>query len=171
MGAMVVDTVRVDTARVTDRRSLRFDNFEQAWADVEKIAAAERDGTLRRTGNWETGQVLGHLAAWASYPFEGYPQSLRPPWWVKAVIRLGRGRFLKGAMRPGIRIPRIPAGTEGTERISLDEGLDRLHRAWSRLDTQCPPDPNPLFGPLTHEQWKRLNLGHAELHLSFLHPS
>ena len=33
-----------------------------------------------------------------------------------------------------------------------------------------PAKPNPVFGPLTHEQWIQLNLRHAELHLGFLVP-
>jgi hypothetical protein len=30
--------------------------------------------------------------------------------------------------------------------------------------------PNPVFGAMTPEDWKRLHLRHAELHLSFVVP-
>ena len=39
-----------------------------------------------------------------------------------------------------------------------------------RLDARPPDAPNPIFGRLTHDEWKAINLRHAELHMGFLHP-
>ena len=40
---------------------------------------------------------------------------------------------------------------------------------FGRLESQVPTRPNPLFVSLTHEEYIKLNLRHAELHLSFFH--
>lgn len=160
----------VNTGKVAGRRGLRFENSRQMMMDVERIAAAERAGRLRRSGNWTAGQVFGHLAAWANYPFDGYPPQLHAPWFIRLLVRLKKKQFLYGKMPSGVRIPGIEGGTVGTEPLSLDDGLDGLRKAWERLDALAPAIPNPVFGPLTHDEWKGLNLRHAELHLSFLHP-
>jgi hypothetical protein len=163
--------VQIDTGKVTDRRSLRFADSRDLLADVERVAAAERRGALRRTGNWTAGQTLGHLAAWASFPYEGYPPELNPPWFVKFILRFQKNRFLHRPMPHGVKIPGVEGGTKGLDVLSLDEGLARLRSAWQRLDAGPPSRPNPIFGPLTHDEWKQLNLRHAELHLSYLHPA
>jgi hypothetical protein len=162
----------VDTGRIKDRRTLRFGDSAAMWADIEQIVESERAGTLRRTGNWTVGQCLGHLAAWAAMPHDGYPPELKPPWWLKVIMRMLKGRVLgkKGSMPAGVRIPGVRGGTVATEPLETDAAVVRLQRAWARLEAAHPGIPNPVFGELTHEQWIRLNLGHAELHLSFFHP-
>ncbi|RIK68534.1 MAG: hypothetical protein DCC65_02765 [Planctomycetota bacterium] len=158
----------IDTSKVTDRRRLHFDNPRQLHSDVDRIVASERTGTLRRTGNWTTGQILGHLAAWIDYAYDGYP--VKPPWFIKFILRFAKKRFLRGPLKVGVKIPKVPDGTYATEPLSVDEGLARFNRAWARLQDRPPTAPNILFGPLTHEEWIQLNLRHAELHLGFLHP-
>jgi hypothetical protein len=66
-----------------------------------------------------------------------------------------------------MRIGRIPDGTVGLDVLSTDEGLSRFRTAMQRLRDTPPTMNNPVFGPLTHDQWVQLNLRHAELHLSF----
>ncbi|MBX3407465.1 MAG: DUF1569 domain-containing protein [Phycisphaeraceae bacterium] len=162
----------VDTSRTKQRRDLRFADSAAMWADIERIVESERAGTLRRAGNWTVGQSLGHLATWAELPYDGYPPELKPPWWLKFIMRPFKDRFLgpKGSMPPGVRIPGVPGGTIGTEPMETEAAIERLRRAWARLEAAHPGIPNPVFGELTHQQWIRLNLGHAELHLGFLHP-
>lgn len=160
----------VDTARVQDRRPLRFEDIDQVMADADRLVAADRAGSLRRRGNWTLGQALGHLAAWASFPYEGYPSGFRPPFFVKWIARLGKNAFIRRPMRPGMRIPRIAGGTLGTDPLSTDEGITRFRSAFQRLAREAPTGPNPVLGLLTHEEWIALNLRHAELHLSFFQP-
>lgn len=167
---MLAGMASVDTRAVRDRRELRFETAADVRRDVERLLGSERAGTLRRTGNWTLGQALGHLAAWASYPFDGYPPDMRPPWPVRFAARLLRKRVLGGALPAGYRIPRVPGGTWAVDDIPAAEGADRCIGAFERLEREAPTGPNPVFGPLTHEEWMRLNLGHAELHLSFFHP-
>ena len=150
-----------------DRRQLRFDSIDAALAEAERLAAADRDGRLKRCGNWTLGQALGHLATWANFAFDGYPDAVRAPLPVRLILRLMRNKILNGGMMTGVRIGKLPGGTLGIDVHSTDEGLSRYRAAMERLRASAPTITNPVFGPLTHEQWIQLNLRHAELHLSF----
>ena len=159
----------IDTARVTNRRTLRFQMTSEAVAEAGRLASAERTSTLTPLGNWTLGQALGHLAAWAQYSYTGAP--LRPPLPIRLMLRLQKNKFLTRPMPAGVRIPRVPGGTLATDPMQLDDGLAKFCAAMDRLKSEAPAKPNVIFGPLTHEQWIQLNLRHAELHLSFFRPS
>lgn len=157
----------IDT-RQAQRRTLEFDTLDQALADARRCAEADQAGTLHRTGNWTAGQIFGHLAWWIEGSFDGFPMS--PPWFVKLLGPLMRSRALRRPAQMGFRLPGAPDGTYGTEQLSTAEGLARLERAYARLNAAPPSRPNPVFGRMTHDQWKQLHLRHAEGHLSVLHP-
>ena len=157
---MAVDTTKVE------RRVLRFQHLDQVLAEVDRLAAAERGGTLVHTGNWTLGQSLGHLAYWASAAFTGLP--LNVPWYIRLVVRLSKYRYLRGPLPAGVNIPHVEGGTLGIEPLAMEEGLRRYQQALERLAEQCPQEPNIFFGKLTHPQWIALNLRHAELHLGFM---
>jgi Protein of unknown function (DUF1569) len=158
----------VDTGKVAGRRVLRFETIDQMMADVDRLVEAERAGRLRRLGNWTLGQVLGHLAVWAEYGYTGSP--LKVPFFIRWILRLRKRKFLYGPMRAGVKIPGVEGGTLATEPMPLEEALGRLRRVMERLKTEAPAAPNPIFGPLQHEESVALNLRHAELHLGFLIP-
>ena len=150
-----------------DRRHLRFDTIDAALAEADRLARAEREGHLKRCGNWTLGQALGHLATWANFAFDGYPDAVRAPLPVRIILRLMRNRILNQGMMTGVRIGKLPGGTVGLDVVAIDEGLSRYRAAMERLRASAPTITNPVFGPLTHEQWIQLNLRHAERHLSF----
>jgi hypothetical protein len=156
----------VDTGKVAGRRELRFESLDEVLAEVDRLAEAERAGRLRRLGNWTLGQTLGHLASWAEYGYTGAP--LKPPFFIKWLLRLRKRKFLYGPMRAGVKIPGVEGGTLATEPLPLEEGLERLRRVLLRLKSEAPTAPNVIFGRLTHEEAIALNLRHAELHLGFL---
>lgn len=159
----------VDTAKVTDRRKLRHDSVDALLADVDKIVAADKAGKLRRTGNWSAGQAMNHLATWINYAYEGFP--MRVPWFIRVLIKLKLGRYLKAGMNAGVHIPGAVGGTYATEPTSIDEGAKKLRAALSRLKNREPAKfDSPAFGKLSDDDRVSLNLRHAELHLSFLHP-
>lgn len=160
----------IDTRAVTDRRTLRFATTDELRREIERLAEAARAGTLRATGNWSLGQAFGHLAAWTDYAYDGYPPEARPPWFVKVVCRMMKKKFFTRGLPAGVRLPRVKGGTFGIDPLPLEEGRARLLRALGRLDSTPPPRPSPVFGPLSHDEWRRMNLAHAELHLSFFHP-
>jgi hypothetical protein len=159
----------IDTRKVSDRRQLRFAALEDAVRDAEALAEAERRGTLRSVGNWTLGQAIGHVAFWARAPFEGYAGMPQPPWVVRFVARMFKSPLLNKKLPAGGRIPSAPEGTYGVERMGTDEALAQLRTAFDRLARESPTVPNMVLGELTHEEWIKLNLRHAELHLSFFH--
>ena len=53
------------------------------------------------------------------------------------------------------------------KRLAAREGLERLRKSCARLKVEAPRNLNPIFGALTHEEWIKMNIGHANLHLSF----
>ena len=155
--------------KVADRRRLRFSTVDELLADVDRLVAAEKAGSLRRTGNWTAGQVFGHLATWTNFAYEGYP--FRPPWFIRWILRKKKAAYLRDGMPAGVRIPKVPNGTFGTELMGTEEGAKRLRGALLRLKSGEPPKfDSPAFGKLNHEERIAMNLRHAELHLSFLHP-
>ena len=153
------------------RRKLRFHSIDDALAEARRLVELDREGKLKRLGNWSLGQTLGHLATWASFPFEGYPDIVRPPLPVRLILRLMRKRILTAGMMSGVKIRGVPGGTVGTDEMSADDGLARFTSAMERLQQTSPAILNPIFGTLTHDQWIQLNLRHAELHMSFLEPA
>lgn len=153
-----------------ERRTLRFDTVAALRGEVDRVLAAERAGTLRRTGNWTVGQSLGHLAAFIDFGYDGFPAELpTPPAPIRFMLKLMKKKFLNKGLPVGVRIPKVPGGTIAIEPLSTDEGARRLRAALDRLDTP-PTHPSPAFGPMSKDDWTKLQLRHAELHLGFLHP-
>jgi Protein of unknown function (DUF1569) len=149
-------------------RKLRFESIEGVVAEVNRIVEAGRTGRLRATGNWTSGQILAHLAAWIEYAYDGFP--MRPaPWLLRVILRLRLKKMLNKGMPRGIRIPGVKTGTFGQDDMPLEEAARRFQAALRRL--AADPDakhPSPAFGDLTHEERIKLNLRHAENHLGNL---
>jgi Protein of unknown function (DUF1569) len=160
----------VNTRRVKDRRKLRFENADDVFRDAEALADAERRGALRATGNWSLGQAIGHVATWARFPLEGYPQMPQPPWFIRLMIPLFKGQFLNKGLPAGATLGNLPGGTLAIEPMETDRAISELREAFGRLEREAPAQPNPILGPLSHDGWMKLNLRHAELHYSFFHP-
>ncbi|MCH7591669.1 MAG: DUF1569 domain-containing protein [Planctomycetes bacterium] len=159
----------VDTANAQDRRSVRFNSVEDALADVDRIVAADEAGTLRSCGNWTAGQAFGHVAGWINYAYEGFP--LKTPWFIRIFLRMKLKKMLREGMPAGVRIPRVEGGTCATDAMSTQDGAHQLRQALTRLASDEPIKyDSTAFGPMPNEQRVALNLRHAELHLSFLHP-
>jgi hypothetical protein len=153
---------------VQERRRLRFNTVDELRAEIDRVLAAERAGTLRPSGNWTAGQAFGHLATWINFAYDGYP--MRVPWFIRLLIRRKLKRYLAGEMDGGVRIPRVEGGTFGTEPLSTEEGATRLRAALDRMLREPARHDSPAFGKLPEAQRIELNLRHAELHLGFLHP-
>jgi hypothetical protein len=156
---------RIDTGKVSDRRILHFANLDEVLADVNQLAAADREMRRQCTGNWTLGQNLGHLASWVNFSFDGVP--MKVPLIVRWMMRPMKNRTLFKPMPAGRNIPRVPGGTLGVAMLSTDEGVARITAAYARLKAGPPAIPHLLFGALTHEEWINQHLRHAELHLSF----
>jgi hypothetical protein len=161
----------VATKQVKDRRSLRFNSVDELLADIERIVKADNAGKLRCTGNWTAGQAMGHVAAWINYSYDGYPLG-PPPWIIRVMLRFLKKKYLRQGMPAGVEIPKVQGGTFATEPLSTAEGAARLRKALARLTSGEPARfPSPAWGEMPVEERIALNLRHAELHLSFLHPA
>lgn len=157
----------VDTGKVKEREHLRFETPSELRSHVGRLLRAEEAGRLKHSGNWTLGQALGHLAAWASFPYDGYPQQLNPPFFIRWILRMRKSAYIHKQLPAGVKIPKLREGTLATELLSTEEGLRRFNQAWDRLEKAPPKTRNIIFGELTHAEWIALNLRHAELHLSF----
>jgi len=157
----------VNTKKVQGRRALAFTSLDAVVADAEMLVNAEESGRLRALGNWTIGQACGHLSTWINFALDGYPPEVKAPWIVKLLVKPLKGKLLSGKMPVGVRIKKFPEGTLGTERLAAREGLERLRKSCARLKVEAPRNLNPIFGALTHEEWIKMNIGHANLHLSF----
>ena len=156
----------IDTARLDGRRTLHFNTIDEALAEVGRLAEANGRGELCCLGNWSAGQILGHLAAWVDYGFDGLP--MKVPFFVRWLLKPMKRRMLYKPMKPGRRIPGVSGGTLGIAPMEFDDGLAAFRRTFSRLKTKSPQLPSALFGPMTHAEWTNIHLRHAELHLSYL---
>lgn len=158
----------IDTGKVANRRTLRFDTIAQLLAELDRIEAADRAGSLRNLGNWTTGQVLGHVAAWIDYGYDGFPLG-PPPFFIRWILRWRRNSYLKNGLPSGVKIPSVEGGTFGMEPLSTAEGIAKLRRSLARLASSEPVKyHSPAFGPMSDEDRAQFMLRHAELHLGFL---
>lgn len=156
----------VDTSKVANRRSLRFVSLDEAISEAQRVADAETAGTAKYLGNWNAGQILNHLGAWAELAYGGNP--IRVPFFVRWFGPMMLKKFLQKGLPAGHWIPKVPNGTIGTEKVGVGEGLARMKAGFLRLKTDQTEARHPLFGAMTREQYVELNLRHAELHLSFV---
>lgn len=156
------------SAKLTKRRKLHFDSIGQCIEEIDRLVAADARGSLHSVGTWTPGQVLSHLAAWIEYGYDGYPIKV-PPFPIRWMLRLLLPRILKSGMATGVRIPGTKEGTVGHDPLPTQAGAERLRKALTRLsDNEQALYDSPGFGPMSHADRIRLNLRHAELHLSFL---
>lgn len=150
------------------RRDLTFETVNDVIEDVNQISVADAAGTLEVCGQWTAGEILSHLSAWIEYGYEGYPIDA-PPWLVRQVMKLMLRSMLKSGMKPGIRIPGIDSGTVGQTKMPTQEACQRYLMALNRMASrEKVVYPSPAFGEMDHAKRVKLNLRHAELHLSFL---
>src|SRR5205807_10200197 len=100
-----------------------------------------------------------------------YPPMPRPPWFIRLMVPFLKSPFVNKGLPAGANIGNLPNGTLGTEPMETDRAIRNLREAYGRLEREPPTEPNPFLGKLSHEDWIKLNLRHAELHFSFFHPT
>ena len=159
--------------RKAARRELKLTTLDDLTAELDRIQEACDTGTLRTTGNWTAGQVLAHLATFWKCALDGFPPDMKPPVVVIILCRvLFKRKAASGAAPPpGFKSPpNVRKHLEHTPDTSFEEGMLQLRAQIERTRRGEPFDkPSPLFGIFTHDEWQRLQLGHCQLHLSFLH--
>ena len=155
----------VDTAKVENRRKLKFENIEDILADVEHL----NQGKFKTLGNWSGGQILKHLTIVMNGSIDGMPASF--PWILRKLLGPPmKKRVLAKGMTPGFQLPARAAKNLVPSETSWEEGVKGIRAAIRRLQTESKREPHIFFGAMTRDEWNRLHCHHASMHLSFLVP-
>ena len=161
----------VDTKAV-QRRDLRFGDFEQVNADLDRLEAALDAGTLTHTGNWTPGENFDHLAKFLRFALDGFSSKAPAPVrWIARMMFKKKATSSEEPIPAGFKLPKQASVLLPEPGVEDREGLQRLRTQVARiLSGEQMTHPSPLFGSLTHEEWLTLQRKHMALHLSFLHP-
>ncbi len=156
------------------RRSLQFHSLDDLIADLDAIEAGHHAGTLVTTGNWTPGENLHHCAKTWTMSLDGWPADAKPPAWLKFIVKTFFKKSAVSGKPAPIGIP-FPKGLEDAfgpkVGATFEEGMGAMRKGTQRIKAgERFTHPSPLFGPLTHEEWLKLHLGHCAMHMSFLHP-
>jgi len=164
-----MSTSMIDTRRAP-RRELSFHCTGCLKEELARIEAAHRAGALRQTGNWTPGENLDHVAKVWEFAFDGFPPEARLPFPVRMIAGLMKRRMTSGKTLPsGFKIPKGGEYMLPLQGCAAEKGLARLRKVLERLDRgEQMTVASPAFGRLSHDEWLRLHLGHAQLHLGFI---
>lgn len=145
------------------RRKITYASLAELEAEAERAVACSA-GTC---GNWTLGQILEHLARGLEGAVQGFPFRSSLPVrlvarWVVLPVFLWRGMpagyKLKGAQAEAL----VPSPMEAAEALA------HLKRAIALFREARQFPAHAIFGPLSPELSQRLQLRHAELHMSFV---
>ncbi len=154
-----------------ERRDIALTNFEEVLAEIDRL---HTHGYLT-TGNWNLQQILQHLR----FTIEGATQekNLGIPTWLQWIFRKV---FLKSilsghTMRAGFKTAPALMPEKSDAKPCSEEEKCEVEKFRSCIETFLSHSGqycrNAAFGMLTREEWQKLQLNHANLHLSFLIPS
>lgn len=157
----------VDTSKVKGRRVLRFESLEDISAEVERLAQAKH---IQTRGNRSAGQVLQHLATVMHGAIDG--MEIKLPWPMRLIMPVilffQKQKFLNQPMKSGIVLPKGAAAKLIPPPTSWEDGLAAIRSGLKRLQSNPQRAPHSFLGPLTAEEWTKVQCRHCELHLSFL---
>jgi hypothetical protein len=155
---------KVNTAKASGRRSVRYNSIEDLLADAERLAKSPH----RTIGNWSLGMILKHISDAYKMGLDG--AAFMAPWPLRWYLRtFMKQRFLQGPMPAGFKLPKRAASLLPSETSPAD-GLAALQKVTSRWKSESQRAIHPALGNLTPAEWDQLELRHAELHMSFVLP-
>lgn len=159
---MMVDT------RKAPRRDLAFKCLGCLAKDLDAIDAAHARGTLGTTGNWGAGEILDHCAILLESGLDG--PKVMAPWFARVAGRFMKRSILKPRTMPaGFELPADARALLPRPGVSFADGMARMRAALARIERgERMTHTSGFLGPLTHEEWVRLNLNHTQLHLGFI---
>ena len=155
----------VKTGKVAGRRSLDYASFEELLADAEKMSSVP----VKTLGNWSAGQIFRHLAISFNGAIDGLPITF--PWHMRLMVKIFKKKLLNMAMPAGYQMKPENAKITEPGPTTAEDGLGELRAAVVRLKSNPHRARHPLMGDLTYEQWDKIMLKHASLHMSFLVPA
>ena len=146
-----------------ERRTLQFGDFNEIMPEVERLVASHTT-----VGNWSLAQICQHLAnvmrRVVDMPATTPRDMTQEVGEEKKRQVLESGKLPEGLPAPPRLIP--PEGLNECEEV---EGL-RQAIAYYKA-SNGPVIPHRLFGPLTKQEWDRLQCIHCAHHLSFAVPN
>ena len=154
----------VDTRKVQGRRQVQFASYDELLADIDRLSS----GPVTALGNWSPGQAFAHLARAYNSSIDGF--SMTFPFPMRLMGKLFRKKLLTMQMPPGFKLPAAGAKAMVPPATATEDGAAQLRAAIERLKREHHRANHPMMGPLTREEWDRVHLTHARLHLSFLIP-
>jgi hypothetical protein len=106
------------------------------------------------------------------YSLDGAPPEAKVPFIIRLIAPLMKRRATSGKTLPaGFKIPQNASYMMPRSGCSFEDGLARLRTVLDRLDRgEQMTHASPAFGKMSHDEWMGLHLGHAQLHLGFVHP-
>lgn len=157
----------IDTKTVTGRRTVRYESFDDVYADAERLAGIE----VRTLGNWSYAQILDHLAKAMGVMIEGTPTMFPMP--LRFIMRLTMKRkMLRETLPPGFKYPAEWAPKIGpSQTVTVENALESLRTAIERLKATPHRAPHPGFGKMGPGEWDTFQLRHCEQHMSFVVPA
>lgn len=156
----------IDTTKVTGRRELRFNTYDDLLADAERMAALE----VTTLGNWSYPQILDHLAKSLNKMIDGPGFMLPMP--MRFIMRLTMmKKMVNEALDPGFKFPASVAKEfTPSPEVELHAALESLRAAIDRVKSDPTRAKHPAFGAITTEEWDQFQLRHCEMHMSFVQP-
>jgi Protein of unknown function (DUF1569) len=154
----------VNTAKVEGRRKLDFTSLEEVVADAERLSS----GPVKALGNWSAGQIFRHLAIAYNGSIDGL--ALTFPWYLRVMAKLFKQKLLAAPMPAGFNLRGENANAVAPGPTTTEEGLADLRAAVARLQREPHRARHPMFGEISKEEWNKIHLNHADLHMSFLVP-
>ena len=104
------------------------------------------------------------------YALDGFPPDARTDFLNRILARLIKPMMTSGKTLPaGLNYGSAASYMAPRAGCTVEQGLARLRRVLERLDHgERMSHASPVFGAMTHDEWMRLQLGHAQLHLGFI---
>ena len=145
------------------RRTLRFHSLDKVMADVEPLLAGHST-----VGSWSLAQICRHLATVMRRVVDLPASTPHDP-----AQELGeetrRQVFESGLIPEGLPAPPVVVPEATLREQDEAEGLRQAIAYYQ--SSAGPVVPHRLFGPLTREEWDRLQCIHCAHHLSFAVPT
>lgn len=153
----------VNTKNVVNRRALHFKTVDDILRDAEEITSGE----VRHLGNWTPGKIFKHIAITMDNSVDGV--DFKAPLLIRIVARLMKKSFLNNTMKSGFQMPeKMKPHFSPPDDVSIEEGLTALRESIERYKSATDLQPSPVLGNLTRDEYDKLHMRHAEMHLSFI---
>ncbi len=142
------------------RRELRFKNFNDVRAELDRL----EKGEVETTGQWTYFQILNHCAKATEGSTKGTKRELS--WWKRHVMgpigyhaTVFRGYLPAGiGLKPGVPVERVE-GDEKAAMAHLRKALDEFEKFEGHFSD------HPRLGNFNKKKWTAFHLMHLANHL------